>query len=239
MKRTWTLTARLAVAAVAVFTLAVPAVKAQSARPTVALLDLDFGAVTKWWEGNWDIGKGVADLIVDGLVEDGSYRVIERKMLDKIMAEQNLAASDRAEPGNDTVAKIGRLLKVKYLITGSITKFGTENKNLGVGGGGFGRLGGAIGGVGTKKGKATVAITTRVIDTATGEIMASAKGEGESKRTGLMLGGGGAGTGGGGGGVVSMGSSDFRETVLGEATEAAVKMVVEKLIAAKGRITNP
>ena len=36
-----------------------------------------------------------------------------------------------------------------------------------------------------------------------------------------------------------MGSSDYRETILGEATEAAVKMVVEKLVAAKGRITNP
>jgi curli biogenesis system outer membrane secretion channel CsgG len=238
MKRTLTMAARLAVAAVAALTIAVPA-QAQSTRPTVALLDLEFGAVQRWWEGNWDIGKGVADLIVDGLVEDGSYRVIERKMLEKIMAEQNLAASDRAEPGNEAVAKIGRLLKVKYLIVGSITKFGTENKNLGVGGGGFGRLGGAIGAVGTKKGKATVAITARVIDTATGEIMASAKGEGESKRTGLMLGGGGAGTGGGGGGGISMGSSDFRETVLGEATEAAVKMVVEKLVAAKGRITNP
>ena len=79
----------------------------------------------------------------------------------------------------------------------------------------------------------------RVIDTATGEIMASAKGEGESKRTGLMLGGGGAGGGGGGFGGVSMGSSDFRETILGEATEAAVKMVVEKLVAAKSRIANP
>jgi curli biogenesis system outer membrane secretion channel CsgG len=238
MKRTFTMLARVAVAAAAAIVLAAPA-QAQSTRPTVAILDLEFGAVQKWWEGNWDIGKGIADLVVDGLVEDGSYRVIERKALEKIIAEQNLSASDRAEPGNDTVAKIGRLLKVKYLITGSITKFGTENKNIGVGGGGFGRIGGALGSVGTKKGKATVAITMRVIDTATGEIMASAKGEGESKRSGLMIGGGGAGGGGGGFGGLSMGSSDFRETVIGEATELAVKMLVEKLVAAKGRITNP
>jgi curli biogenesis system outer membrane secretion channel CsgG len=238
MKRTFTMLARVAVAAVAAIVLAAPA-QAQGTRPTVAILDLEFGAVQKWWEGNWDIGKGIADLVVDGLVEDGSYRVIERKALEKIIAEQNLSASDRAEPGNDTVAKIGRLLKVKYLITGSITKFGTENKNIGVGGGGFGRIGGALGSVGTKKGKATVAITMRVIDTATGEIMASAKGEGESKRSGLMIGGGGAGGGGGGFGGLSMGSSDFRETIIGEATEMAVKMLVEKLVLAKGRITNP
>jgi curli biogenesis system outer membrane secretion channel CsgG len=239
MKRRFSSLARVAAAFVAAIALAAPAAQGQSSRPTVAILDLEFGAVQKWWEGNWDIGKGVADLVVDGLVEDGSYRVIERKKLDAILAEQNFSNSDRADPGAKTVAQLGKALGVKYLLVGSITKFGTENKNLGVGGGGFGRLGGALGSVGTKKGKATVALAIRVIDTSTGEIMASAKGEGESKRSGLMLGGGGAGTGGGGFGGINMGSSDFRETILGEATEAAVKMTVEKLVAAKGRITNP
>ena len=36
------------------------------------------------------------------------------------------------------VAKIGKALGVKYLIVGSITKFGTEDSKKGVGGGGFG-----------------------------------------------------------------------------------------------------
>ena len=209
---------------------------AQSSRPTVAVLDLDFGAVQQWWSGNWDIGKGIADLIVDGLVEDGSYRIIERKRLDAILAEQNFSNSDRADPSAASVAKIGKALGVKYLLVGSITKFGTEKKGMGVGGGGFGRIGGAIGSVGTQKGKANVAITVRMIDSATGEIMASAKGDGVSQRSGLMLGGGGAGSGGAGAGGFSMTSSDYRDTILGEATEAAVKMVVEKLVAAKARL---
>jgi hypothetical protein len=75
-----------------------------------------------------------------------------------------------------------------------------------------------------------------MIDSATGEIMASAKGDGISKRSGLLLGGGGAGSGGGGAGGFSMTSSDYRDTILGEATEMAVKMCVEKLVAAKGRL---
>src|SRR5262245_47281031 len=54
-------------------------VAAQASRPTVAILDLDFGTVQRWWENDWDIGKGIADLIVDELVNDGAYRVIERK----------------------------------------------------------------------------------------------------------------------------------------------------------------
>jgi curli biogenesis system outer membrane secretion channel CsgG len=225
-------TAALAFAALAV---AAPA-RAQSNRPTVAVLDLDYGAIQHWWEGNWDIGKGIADLIVDGLVEDGSYRMIERKRLDAILAEQNFSNSDRADPSAASVAKIGKALGVKYLLVGSITKFGTEKKDLNVGGGGFGRLGGAIGRVGTQKGKANVAVTVRMIDSSTGEILASAKGDGTSQRSGLLLGGGGAGTGGFGGGGVSMGSSDYRDTILGEATEAAVKQVVEKLVAAKSRL---
>jgi curli biogenesis system outer membrane secretion channel CsgG len=215
-------TAALALAALAV---AAPA-RAQSSRPTVAILDLDYGAIQHWWEGNWDIGKGVADLIVDGLVEDGSFRVIERKRLDAILAEQNFSNSDRADPSAASVAKIGKALGVKYLLVGSITKFGTEKKGMGVG----------IGSVGTQKGKANVAVTVRMIDSSTGEIMASAKGDGVSSRSGLMLGGGGAGSGGGGAGGFSMTSSDYRDTILGEATEMAVKMVVEKLVAAKGRL---
>jgi hypothetical protein len=45
-----------------------------------------------------DIGKGISDLLVTYLVKDGSYSVIERKALDKILAEQNFSNSDRANP---------------------------------------------------------------------------------------------------------------------------------------------
>jgi curli biogenesis system outer membrane secretion channel CsgG len=211
-------------------------VKAQSKRPTVALLDFDYGTVQQWWSGNWDIGKGISDMIVDELVNDGSYRVIERKRLDAILAEQNFSNSERADPSAATVAKLGQVLGVKYLIVGSITKFGMEQKKQGIGGGGWGVGGFGVGKVGREKGKANVAITARVIDISTAEIMASAKGDGTSSRSGLLLGGGGGGWGGGGMGEIDMSSSDYRETVLGEATELAVKSVTEKLIAAKTRL---
>jgi curli biogenesis system outer membrane secretion channel CsgG len=212
------------------------AAAAQSSRPTVAILDLDYGSIQRWWESNWDIGKGIADLIVDELVNDGSYRVIERKRLDAVLAEQNFSNSDRADPSAQTLVQVGKVLGVKYLIVGSITKFGTEKKDTRIGGGGWGGGGFGLGKVGTSKGKATVAVTTRIIDTTTGEIMASAKGQGESSRSGLMLGGGGGKWGGAGLGEIDMGSSDYRETVIGEATEIAVKDLAAKLIAAKSRL---
>jgi curli biogenesis system outer membrane secretion channel CsgG len=192
---------------------------AQSSRPTVALLDFDFGSVQRWWSGNQDIGKGIADLIVDELVNDGSFRVIERKRLDAILAEQNFSNSQRADPSAKAVAAIGKALGVKYLIVGSITKFGVEDNKQSVNAGAFGGGKFGVGNVGKSQGKANVAITARMVDTTTGEIMASAKGDGTSKRSQLAF-----------------GSSNFHDTIIGEATEVAVKATVAKLIAAKSRL---
>ena len=47
-------------------------------------------------------------MLVTDLVKDGSYSVIERKVLDKILAEQNFSNSNRADP--TSAAKIGKLL---------------------------------------------------------------------------------------------------------------------------------
>jgi curli biogenesis system outer membrane secretion channel CsgG len=223
-----------AAAALAVVVCALP-VAAQSKRPAVAVLNFEYGTIEHWWNGNQDIGEGISDLLVDELVNDGTYRVIERKRLDAVLAEQNFSQSERADPSAKTLAQVGKVLGVKYLIVGSITKFGTEKSNKSFSGGGFGSKFG-VGQVGTAKGKANVAITARIIDTTTAEILASAKGEGISKRSGLLLGGGGGGYGGAGVGQIEFGSSDFRDTILGEATEMAVKDTAAKLIAAKSRI---
>jgi curli biogenesis system outer membrane secretion channel CsgG len=104
-----------------------------------------------------------------------------------------------------------------------------------VGGGGWGGGNFGLGKVGTSKGKATVALTVRMIDSSTGEIMISAKGQAESSRSGLLLGGGG-GSGAAGFGDIQIGSSDFRETILGEATEKAVTQVTTNLVAKKGNL---
>src|SRR5450759_3340580 len=69
-----------------------------------------------------DIGKGITGIMVDKLVNDGVYSVIERKQLDKILKEQNFSNSDRADP--NSAAKIARILGVDAIIVGSITQFG-------------------------------------------------------------------------------------------------------------------
>ena len=200
----------------------------------VALMDFEFGTVQQWWSGNWDIGKGIADMIVTDLVKDGTYSVIERKQLNAILTEQNFSNSDRANA--TSAAKIGKVLGINAMVVGSITQFGMEDKSLNLGGLGGGWGGWGAGKVGTKKGKATVAIDARLIDVNTGEIVATATGKGTSKRSGLLLGGGGGGGGGYGAGGIDMGSSNFQETILGEATRAAVTDLVTQLVSQSGKV---
>jgi len=207
---------------------------APGGKKRVAILDFDFASIQHWWEGNWDIGKGISDLLVTRLVKDGTYSVVERKALQAIIAEQNFSNSDRANP--NTAASIGKVLGVDAIIVGSITQFGTEDKKLGIGGA-AGRWGGFGGGkVGTSKGKAKVILDCRLIDVNTAEILAVAEGKGESSRSGLMLGGIGAGGGGFGAGEIDMGASNFRDTILGEATHAAADEAAKELVASADRL---
>ena len=200
----------------------------------VAVMNFDFGTVQQWWSANWDIGKGISDLIVNELVTAGTYRVIERNRLDEILTEQDLGESGRANPAS--AARVGKILGVNAMIVGSITQFGTEKKKKGIGGA-FSKIGGFGGGsYGTQKGKAKVAIDARIVDTTSGEILAVAKGTGESSRSGLMLGGYGGRGGGTGAGSVDMTSSDFRETILGEAVAQAAQQLSQQLIQADARI---
>jgi curli biogenesis system outer membrane secretion channel CsgG len=227
-------------AGLAVLLLAGSAVLAQAPprKKRVAILDFDYGTVRSGVAGLFgtdiDVGKGMADLLVKHLVQDGTYSVIERKMLDKILAEQNFSNSDRANP--TSAAQLGRLLGVDAIIVGTITQFGGENENKTVGGGGGGWGGFGIGGISRKKSKAIVSVDARVIDIDTAEILAVADGKGESKREGTSLVGGGAGRGGWGAGGADFSSSGFQETIIGEAVKAAVENMSKGLIASNEKL---
>ncbi len=212
---------------------------AAQTKKRVAVMNFEYGtistSVAQIFGTNVDIGKGIADMLVDRLVNDGTYSVIERKALDKVLAEQNFSNSDRADP--TSAAKLARILGVDAIIVGSITQFGRDDKSTGVGGGVASRVSGrfGVGGISTKSSKAVVQVTARMINTETAEILASAAGKGESKRDSTSLLGAGGGSIAGGAGV-DMRSSNFGETILGEATNDAVTQVAMKLKESNGRI---
>jgi curli biogenesis system outer membrane secretion channel CsgG len=215
-----------------------PTANATQRKRRVAVFDFDYATVhagvSAIFGKDIDIGKGVTDLLVTMLVKDGSYSVIERKALDKILTEQNFSNSDRANP--TSAAKLGKLLGVDAIIVGSITQFGNDTKNTGIGGvgAGLGKVG--LGGFSRKESKAIVALDARIVDIDTAEILAVAEGKGESKRTSTSMTGGGGGWGGFGAGAVNFGASDFQNTIIGEAVKAATEQLSTNVVAGKDRL---
>jgi curli biogenesis system outer membrane secretion channel CsgG len=208
---------------------------AQSAPPAqrhrVAVLDFGYASVMTTSQAVFgtqtNIGKGISDLLVDKLTNDGTYRVIERNAIAKVMSEQNFSNSDRVDAAS--AAKIGKILGVDAIITGDITQFGRDDQSKNYGALAGGLAGGALGHLGTSKSKAVVAVTARLIDANTGEVLASVQGKGESSRSSNNLLAGGAGTGGGAVGGMGMGSSNFAQTIIGEATEDSIKQLAQGL----------
>jgi curli biogenesis system outer membrane secretion channel CsgG len=225
-----------------VFVVLLTSLASAQKKKRVAIMDFEYGTVRSdvaaIFGTDQDVGKGICDMLVDRLVNDGTYSVIERKALDKILAEQNFSNSDRADP--TSAARIGKLLGVNAIIVGSITQFGRDDKSTTVGGGGAGVVGRHFGfggaGVNKREAKAVVQITARLVDVNTGEILASATAIGTSKRSGTSLAGVGGGSGGGGGGVFDTHASNFGATLIGEATNNSVTDLATKLEASNDKM---
>jgi curli biogenesis system outer membrane secretion channel CsgG len=220
--------------------LAVPtqAQLASKRRPRIAVMDFDYATVQTWssqlFGTNVDVGKGIVDLLVTDLVKDGTYSIIERKQLDKILAEQNFSNSNRADP--TSAARIAKILGVDAIIVGSITEFGNETKKTGLGGVGGNWHGVGLGNIGHSNSKANVAVTARIINVDTAEIMGVADGKGQSSRASTSLLGGGGNWGGFGGGSADFGSSNFQQTIIGEAVKKAVDDLSANLVSEAPKI---
>ena len=207
------------------------------AKKRVAVFDFDYQTVHQFvyeiFGSDVDIGAGITTMLVTDLVRNGTYSVIERQALDKVLAEQNFQTSGRSDPS--TAASIGKLLGVDAVIMGAITQFGRDDKSAGV----SGRVGVGpvrLGGIGKKSSKAVVGIDVRIVDVQTGEILAVATGKGESSRGGISLSG--AGVGGVNAGNIDMNSSNFQNTIIGEATKKATDALVAEMVAAATKIVQ-
>ena len=125
--------------------------------------------------GHRGAGQGVADMLITALVKSGEFSVVERKELDKVLAEQSLGQRGALTP--ETAPSIGKLLGVDLLVLGSITELGTKDRNVSGGASVFGAA------INTKTARAAVDI--RLVNTTTGEIIAAETEEGTESTFGL------------------------------------------------------
>lgn len=202
---------------------------ANAARKRLAVLPFEYGAVQKDLEG-WDIGKGIADLIITELLKSPRFQLVERTRLDVVIGEGEIGK--RKDDKQSGTGSLHQIIPADAILLGSVTQFGAERREKGLWG--LGWPGG--GGIGKQKGIAKVVLNARITNPRTSELIAAVTGTGESTRSGFMLGALGGKAGKFGGGGISMTSNDFRETILGEATYAAVNNLVTELIKADDKI---
>jgi curli biogenesis system outer membrane secretion channel CsgG len=168
----------------------------------VAVMDFQNNSQWSWW-GN-HLGEAANDEFVTQLVNSGKFSVIERQKLQALLAEQSLGASGAVQAS--TAAKIGKLLGVQAIFTGSITAFSIK------------KTGGSIKGFGASYTKAESKLDVRMIDVNTGEILLAATGAGDKKMGGASFEG-------------TSFEQNYDEGVASEALRPAVEKVTQQVLA--------
>ncbi len=90
----------------------------QDTRPGIAVLPLEDGG--SYGQDAQDFAAlkvGLQQILMTELAENASLRIVERGVLNELMAEQDLGASGRVNPS--TAAQIGNIVGARYMVLGS------------------------------------------------------------------------------------------------------------------------
>ena len=208
------------------------AAQLQSQKKRVIVDEFDYSTVKTQVQAVFntqqDIGKGIRAMLTKRIADANNLVVVERAKIQNIMKEQDFNASNRVKQGSG--ARVGQISGADAQLSGDIVVFGRDDKKRSVKGGGL--FGSVIGGIAASKNedKAVVVIDYRLIDAETSEVIATGEARGESVRKGNALGAIGGALGKGVAGVqVDMTSSNFAETIIGEATQDCVNKLADIL----------
>lgn len=180
--------------------------KEQKAKlPRVAIIEFKAApdAWHGWRHGGWGnnmstISNQLRDMLVTELTQlgKGKFRMVERERLEEIRGE--LAFQQSGEVDTATVQKIGKLLGVKYMITGKVTRFAYKESGISGGWGlgalvgkatGSGLAGAVAGDMKLKKASFTGRLDLRMIEVETGEILGTWKDEDKVADTSVKIAG--------------------------------------------------
>lgn len=129
------------------------------------------------WSGPWDLGDAWGAVLTDSLMQTGKFIVLsEKEIRQEPVAERDPSTGEAAEEGGK------RFTPAQLLIKGDITHFAdsTEAGGGGIGIGAF-RIGGSAG-------SAEINTVLHLVDSATGQVLASRKCYGKDSGTGFPLG---------------------------------------------------
>ena len=164
-------------------------------------------------------GVAVADLLTDRLLASGRFRVLDARQLEAL---RRRACDPAGKPPCTHATRAPRAGEL-YLIAGSITRMGRDERSVGAGG----LVHGVLGALGVRRDRTQVTLAARLVDAATGEVVRSATVAGIStKGGGIAVGGLGHGA---GGGLVLGGRAADAATA--QALDRAVRALADSLSA--------
>ncbi|MGQ0767485.1 MAG: CsgG/HfaB family protein [Gemmatimonadota bacterium] len=98
-------------------------------RPTLAVLYFTNGALVD--NSTYaPLSKGMAEMLITELAQNGAIRLVERDRLQSVIEEQNLQNSDRVD--KETAVRLGRTLGARHALMGSFVIDPRENIRIDV-----------------------------------------------------------------------------------------------------------
>ncbi len=163
--------------------------------------------------------EALIELFTEALLDDGRFIVVERTALANLQSEQQLGQQNTTK---ETSAQTGQMLGANFLVRATVTKFEANagGSSLALGGPSFGGFAPSLG---RASQRAVVGISLRMIDTTTGQIVATAKGDGQASSRKTDIGVTDQRTG------ATLATGTFKATPLGQAAEIAIRSAVAKI----------
>lgn len=159
------------VAALALMT--VPSPEAAQEKIRIAIWEFNNSTEQRWWFSS-QLGDAARNQIDQAFSDNPElsrrFSIIERDKLALVMKEQGLAAGGAIDP--QTAAKVGKILGVRYIVTGGVDKFAINTTRA------------RVGSVGGNTTTAEATISMRFIDSTTAERVVSVSADGTVRKGG-------------------------------------------------------
>jgi curli biogenesis system outer membrane secretion channel CsgG len=197
-----------------------PAYQGPKKTLAVSRFDASGGFIARY--GGWDVGGGLAAMLATELSRTNRFVIVERGDLDLLLAEKQMAQSGQTQGAATTP-----LLGAQTFIHGSVTEFEEQEKGGGLSlGFSSGSFAGALGG---RKASGSLVIDLRLIDAASGAVLATYKAERKIKASSLALQGRTAGG-------LSLDADQFRQSSLGRAAREAIAEATAAIVSDMERV---
>lgn len=153
----------------AIFLLVSIGIASGQTKPKLAVIEFKNKADNQWWYHGG--AEAAQDVFITELAKLGKFTVIDREQLQEMLNERNLTLNGDLDP--KMAVRVGKALRVRYLLTGSVTEYGVVET--------------------AGKKRFVAVLSSRLIDTSTGEIVWSHQARAEDSSMKVSVGGFGGG----------------------------------------------